>query len=111
MKFHTCCCGKYSLGMRCIYTGVEFEHNGEVFCGDMFFCGRCRSISIHGIPHSRHDRMKYITAKFDGLLFDETDRYMATDNDGIIELLPKAIEYITTKGCPSLDLHKYEVKS
>jgi hypothetical protein len=55
--------------------------------------------------------MKYITAKFDGLLFDETDRYMATDNDGIIELLPKAIEYITTKGCPSLDLHKYEVKS
>ena len=108
MKFHSCACGKESHGMRCIYTGIAFEHDGEIYAGDMFFCSRCEALSIHGIPHATNPQCTPV-ARFNGLLYDETGHYMATDYNGVIELLPPATEYIQTKGCRSLCLEDYAI--
>ena len=108
MKFKSCGCSKNCQWMRCIYNGIDFEHNGEVMVGDMFFCAHCAALSIHGVPHASNPQCTPV-ATFDGLLYSENDRYSATDYDGVVELYPAAIEYIKTRGCKSLDLEKYQI--
>ena len=75
--------------MWCIYTGINFEHNGEILTGDMFFCAHGRALSIHGIPQASDPRRTPV-ATFDGLLYSENDWFSATDYDGVIELFPAA---------------------
>ena len=102
MKFNTCACDKDSISMKCVYTGIMFEGSGflGVRTGDMFFCRAHWALSIHGIPinYFGSKQIDTIAAKYDGGFLQESLNYYASENEGIITLTKKGIDY----------LHKYD---